>query len=185
MTIQELCKQEILNPLKEYENDYLISSKGKIWSNNKNKWLNLNLATNGYYMVSLKNKYTTLHRLLAKTFISNPLNKREVNHKNGKKSDNRLKNLEWSTTSENMKHGFKIGIIKTTKKQRIARSKTGKNTGKINSPWKRLIPVNLSNKIRKEYKELKLGYKGLAKKYNVSKDTIIRLIKKKGTYHDD
>ncbi len=68
----------------------------------------------GYKMVSLRRnknkKYFTVHRLVAIHFIPNPLNKRTVNHKNGIKWDNRIKNLEWNTDSENGLHSFeKLG----------------------------------------------------------------------------
>jgi hypothetical protein len=45
-----------------------------------------------------------LHRLIAMTFIPNPDNLDEVNHKNGDPYDNRSDNLEWITRADNMKH---------------------------------------------------------------------------------
>jgi hypothetical protein len=41
---------------------------------------------------------------LASTFIKNDCVKKEVNHKNWIKTDNRLENLEWCTTKENIRH---------------------------------------------------------------------------------
>ncbi|UNA01616.1 putative HNH endonuclease [Bacillus phage vB_BcgM] len=57
-----------------------------------------------------KQKVYLLHRLLALTFIDNPDNKPEVNHKDGNKHNFSLDNLEWSTYSENAQHAFDTGL---------------------------------------------------------------------------
>ncbi len=126
---------EELFEIKGYEGLYSITKSGKIWGheklicrkNNRNykikaKWLKLSNC-NGYRIVSLsKNKKNIIfyvHRLVAHAFISNPLNKPQINHKNLIKDDNRAENLEWVTHKENNRHAIKNGIypLKLTKKQ--------------------------------------------------------------------
>ena len=80
----------------------------------------------GYARVRIKGKRYKIHRLVAETFIPNPEDKREVNHKDGNKLNNRADNLEWATRSENQKHAYKIGLQKSSEKQKQAVSKWNK-----------------------------------------------------------
>lgn len=74
---------------------------------------------NGYLATNIVNKDGELkdmlaHRMVAMAFLSNPEEKRCVNHINSNRSDNRVVNLEWATHSENVLHGYMFGNIKPT-----------------------------------------------------------------------
>lgn len=62
------------------------------------------------------NKMVSLHRLIALTFLSNPNNLPQVNHKDGNKRNNTLSNLEWISPSDNIKHSVSMGRKKSYNK---------------------------------------------------------------------
>ena len=79
---------------KNTSSNFLIPQVHKLW------YLFVNTHKNG------KHKRMSVHRLVATTYIPNPDNKPQVNHKNSIKSDNRVENLEWVTVSENWYHAY-------------------------------------------------------------------------------
>lgn len=62
------------------------------------------------YMLSKDNIHYQglIHIAVAKHFIPNPENKKEVNHKKGVKNDNRACELEWMSPSENQNHSYQV-----------------------------------------------------------------------------
>jgi hypothetical protein len=73
----------------------------------------------GYLRVRLNGTKVKVHRLVAKTYIPNPNNLPIVNHKRGKKHDNRASQLEWCTVAENIRHAFALGL--NGKKKKVKR----------------------------------------------------------------
>lgn len=116
----------------------------------------------GYTFVVLKRegsrKRKYIHRLVAETFIPNPENKPEVNHKDGDKDNNRIDNLEWCTSSENHRHASKeLGAYK----------------------WSRALSEDQVREIRKSKK----SSRELQDKYGIS-DSSIRRIRRGERYAD-
>ena len=104
--------------------DYTVTTDGDVYSykgykTDKPRKLVPVKGHAGYMKVNLnigkKEKMYSVHRLVANAFIPNLSNKSEVNHKSGNKKDNRVHNLEWCTSKENIQHAIRTGL-KTFKK---------------------------------------------------------------------
>lgn len=111
--------KEIWKDIKNYEGLYQISNLGRVKSlprNTNNQYKNGLILKptikNGYVKIQLKNKHKYkwffIHRLVAQAFLNDFSEKLQVNHKNGIKNDNRIKNLEMVTASENQLHSYRI-----------------------------------------------------------------------------
>lgn len=100
--------------------DYMISNQGRIKSKrNKDKEYKIMkpyLNKIGYYDVWIrynntpKRKHQYIHRLVAAYFIGDGKGK-EVNHKDGNKTNNRVENLEYVTSSGNTEHAVKNKLL--------------------------------------------------------------------------
>ena len=92
---------EEFRKIAEFEN-YSISNLGNVRNDTTGRILIPHLNTNGYMALTLVKEYLRyIHRLVAIAFIPNPENKKQVDHINGDKTDNRVENLRWVTVSEN------------------------------------------------------------------------------------
>lgn len=86
-----------------YSNKYRTLKKRALYLDGKKKYLMVDLiGDNGE-----KHKML-VHRLVALSFIPNPDNRPEVNHKDGNSLNNCVANLEWTTHKENMTHAFNM-----------------------------------------------------------------------------
>lgn len=144
---------------------YYITRNGNVVSINKNngdtRVLKPNKDRYGYLKVNVNEKTMKIHRLVAKAFIDNPLNKEQVNHINGIKTDNSLGNLVWVTCSENTTHAYNNGLNVNVKKSI------------------RKVTFEQAQRIRVLYNTGKFNQKDLSDKFNISKSSISFIINNK------
>lgn len=169
-----------------FEGRYAITKDGEIWRHpiiihrmNRGRrqvihyggqWLasHTNKERNWYMSIRLggrKGRGYKVHRLVALTYIPNPFNLAEVNHKNGNKMDNRVENLEWCTREQNLYHARTLGL--TPKQLKGAKHPLAKLTQRQ------------ADDIREEYLTKKTPHRKLCLKYGVSFATIGDIIRKK------
>lgn len=132
--------KEIWKPIKGYEKYYQVSNKGRI----KSLLRKMKGRFGGYFYTKVRilipqnrvtpagkvykkidlsingvKKQKAVHILVGVAFISNPKNKKCINHLNRNPSDNRSVNLEWATHQENTLHWMSVdGGISGSKNSR-------------------------------------------------------------------
>ena len=130
-----------------------IRRDGTIWYQGKPK--KSNKHRQGYLRTWLDGKNPLIHRLVAQKYIPNPENKPEVNHINGDKTDNRVKNLEWVTNRENIQHALETGL------------------------YKRKLTIKQVMEIRNKYSTGNYSQRKLSKEYGISQFTINHIVNNK------
>lgn len=175
--LESLC-DEIWKEVDGYDGNFHVSSFGRIkslkrhvFSGGKNRLrkeriICATLHRDGYIKCTIQSngnrKTYMVHRLVAKTFIPNPENKPQINHKNGVKSDNTVENLEWCNASENGIHSYKLGLSKATH-------------GELN--WKSKLTKLQVIEIRNKYTGKHGEIVKMSREYNISASQIRRIVK--------
>lgn len=155
-------ENEIWNPIPGYP-PYYVSNLGRVKNSRTNKIRKPVLNDcNGRYRVQLYIKETDsrktfyVYHLVMLAFVGPmPFDKREVNHIDGDKENNKLENLEYVTSKENKIHAKKMGRIPLGSK----RPNSKLNESQI-------------NRIRKIYIPYKYSWRRIAEEYGVSTGTI-------------
>lgn len=155
--------------IEKYEK-YEVSRDGYIKNKRTGQILKSRPDKDGYSLVNL---YTTgrkghtqkVHRLVAQAFLPPDPNpeRTQINHINGVKADNRFENLEWCTRSENTRHAYANNLLVSNIQPAIT------------------AHTKISDRDRREIIRMRsdgIPVKDIAKKYDVSLNTIYEICKK-------
>lgn len=103
-------------PLKLHPNYVISTTEPFIIRRIKDgKFMKYSKNNSGYIYLSIDGKSIELHRIIAEQFIlnDNPNVKTDIDHINGNKLDNRIKNIERVSHSENLKRRIKYNHQKS------------------------------------------------------------------------
>lgn len=110
---------EIFKDIKGYPG-YQISNKGRVWNCKRQRYVAQSKNNRGYCQVNLnaangKRKKELVHRLVALTFIDNPNNLPEVEHKDRNRENNCVDNLCWISRSGNCRNTSQNRMLRVYK----------------------------------------------------------------------
>jgi len=142
--------------------------KGRAYLGKVCKFNNYSNYIHGTFRKNRRSYRIRLHKLVMESFIGKCPDGKEVNHKDGKKHNNNLKNLEYITRSENKKHAYRLGL---QPKVGVALYEIGEN-----HPNSKLSQKEV-DKIRKLWESRKFTQEQLGKRYGVSKSCISHIVK--------
>lgn len=136
---------EIWKDIEGFDGKYKISNFGRTYSFIAKRILDFKPhKIHGYCGVCIgekgNRKHFKTHRLVAQAFLSNPENKKEVNHKDKNRTNNCIENLEWNTPYENTQHKYGKGVWNNSQGSRTP-SHYSVNRKKLEIFEKRIIPI--------------------------------------------
>jgi len=143
------------------KSNYEISNAGNL-RHKINGSKSIYLGKRGYLVSDLyelgKRKNVKIHRLVAKEFIKNKVDKLCVNHIDGNKLNNNSTNLEWVTHKENTEHAIKLGLRDETTSSKLS--------------------IEQVHDVRKRFKEGQ-SLTEITECFDVTKATICRIVNNK------
>lgn len=111
--------EEEWRPCPDYEGLYEVSSDGRVRNSRTGYVIKARRGSCGYAEVGLfrsvkdggnhRTKSVKVHRLVARAFVPNPEDKREVNHIDTNRMNPAAANLEWMDKYENHAHSASLG----------------------------------------------------------------------------
>ncbi len=118
--------------------DYLVDDSGFVLSKRSGKPLKPSTNHHGYQIITImvdgKRKSMAVHTAVAKTFLDGYEDGMQVNHKDGNKTNNSIKNLEYVTAAENVRHSICVlghdGMSKNNPNARAVRG-YNKDSGEL------------------------------------------------------
>lgn len=127
------------------------------------------LDANGYYRTVMDRKTVKVHRVIAETWLENPLSLPCVNHLDTNRANNQVSNLEWCSIKYNAWYGTRHGAIKTPRHPRqdwLTREEREAIKEKL-AMWKTTLPKDKNGKFapRKGDPTMKELYVELCKEF--------------------
>lgn len=163
---------ETWRPVPGFEDVYSVSDYGRVRREKASRgtWpgriLSGVIHSRGYLTVSLSpSQRLYIHRLVAEAFLGPCPKNQEVNHKNGNKADNQIRNLEYVTHLENMRHGYENGFFPRGEQR----------------PFSKLTEDDV-RQIRALHKQ-GIMQKDIAPQFNVNKQTICKIVNRQKWKH--
>lgn len=105
-------------PVERYEARYEISDLGRVRSFVGNRILSPGRQSRGYLTVNLYDgsrpkapRSYCVHYLVAAAFIGPKPDGKQINHRDGDKTNNDVRNLEYVTGAENVRHAVANGLL--------------------------------------------------------------------------
>ena len=149
--------EEIRN-IKGYE-QYKISTSGVIYSYRTGRPLKTYQSKKGYEKVDFKIngkriRNLSVHRLVAQTFIPNPLNLPQINHKDEDKLNNHVSNLEWCTNIYNSNYGSRTKRISDAHRGKKYSNAFKQKLKECSTTAKKVLCYTIEGKFVKEYLSL-------------------------------
>lgn len=153
---------------------YKVSNFGRVQGNIKRKGTQVGRVlygskqSRGYLRITCNElrKCFYIHRLVAEAFLGLCPNGYEVNHKDGNKLNNNIKNLEYVTHKDNNKHAARLGLFPKGQEHHAAK-----------------LTENDVRMIRELVKKGKVSQAAMARRYNVQPIQVSRIVNYKRWKH--